>query len=148
MPMKKGSIYCIQIYQLNTKSTGYRREIPHTGDTESLNLCRQKHQQKFLKQIFKKKVSYVRCQASYVTCNNSLVICHVSHGACHMSQVTKANSHSPANSPTMLSRMFAKNQKSPFFSAAILAPFCAKISNSDTTLCSLLFSTKSFCYGF
>ena len=63
-------------------SDTYRyREIPDTGDTESLNVCVMKHgyQNKKKRTEREKKNSCVMCKMSCVMCHMLGVTCHLSH---------------------------------------------------------------------
>ena len=88
--------------RIQTTILDWPLEIPHTGDTDLLaNITSQD----------RKKRSCVRCHISYVTT-------HVSHVTCQLSYVINPNSQShptPANSPTMHSRMVCKDLKIYYF---------------------------------
>ena len=111
-------------------------KIQHTGDTESLDLCRKKHQyqnkQRQIKRGRKKKkeykkkscvicqvsrvtchMSHIMCQVSFVTCCVSPVICHLSPVTCHLSltPTVTATDPLPANSFIMHSRLARKDPK-------------------------------------
>ena len=52
-------------------------KIPHTGDSESLDVCGQQHQYQTIQKIRKKQIiRKIRCIASGVRCHLSPLICH------------------------------------------------------------------------
>ena len=108
-----GSTLKLFLWTLSFNSLLYEEEkteikkIPHTRDTESLNVVGQQHPyQNKQKQTERKELniyiyiyiyygSHVRCQLSHVTCCVSPI-------NCHLSPVTNANSYSHRPSPCKL----------------------------------------------
>ena len=75
--------------------------------------------------LSKKIMKQIMCNVSVVRCQVSHVMCHVSRATCHMSLTPTATDTypSPANSPTMHSRMVQKVQKIKLFFCWIILDY-------------------------
>ena len=100
-------------------------KIPHTEDTESLDVCKNRQKQRerkniYIKIVFKKyivcHVLYVMRHVTCVMCHVSCVMCHMLRDTCHLSLTLTATATAAdiprANSPICHRRLVCKDNQS------------------------------------